>query len=252
MTKILIIGDSHTIALKKEFEEDKEKYSDVICDIVTIGPAAIVRNLLVKKDQSLDVIDELKLPIVEALHKHKDISVLVLLGAEAYNIKSVTKKKIEEFDFCLPDNSEVDANLPYVPYDMVKEVIESYTDQLPRVISSLKGNYFIDINILSGPPLHEETDSLELKIKESFSKNGIEFDSLFTLNQNLRKKLWFVNQNVLESYAHSCNSKLVSFYNKACNENGFLKSEFQHDGIHGNREYARHVLNELLESASVK
>ncbi len=243
MNKI-IIGDSHAATLKGEYVKNIDQYNDHIVDIAPIGPGAIVRELIVTYETGRKGPTPL---ITNALSKsaNKEVLIMLLFGGEIYNSMSTDTQKLEPFDFCMPDGAETVTDCQYIPYDMVYESMHNELRQLSQTITFIGKSGYNNICLMSTPPMHNSSKILKQKLKARYDEKGIDYKDIYIQSNELRKKLWTVNQTVIKDIAQELEVLYYSPPPETFSSDGTLIAECEHDGVHGNRKYAQQILKDI-------
>lgn len=234
---MIIVGNSHTISLNIEFLEHKTLYEN-------INHVEYVKTYF---DDLVKSNDDFKIEniIQQELAKNGKQSLILIFGGEFYNILSTQLNEHIEFDFFLPTQKKIrDVNLNLIPYKLLYTFCMSRLKKLQDSIKKLKKLNLHEIYLClpiypSRRELLEETANQKLLIENDDIK------SVNILRDYIRIKLWNLNRIVLEDLCRICEINFLLPPENTCNKDMLLYRNLSHDGVHGNRKFAKLLLTNL-------
>lgn len=124
----------------------------------------------------------------------------------------------------------VDESRKYLPPEIIEATVLHRLRKMGRVLRQLAG-YGYPVVLLTGPPPHRDNDRVE-----SLSKfvNIAHADTRLQIYQGMCK--------ALETIATGNKAQFIASSRWLADEDGFLRTEFEHDGVHVGAEGGRAVL----------
>lgn len=241
--KIVIIGDSHTQALKKALSSNLRQE---LKDAIEIHTFAKVKNG--KKVGDL-TIEELIL-LVSTLTE-QDI-LFSLIGGNQHNSVSLIQHP-ETFNVIMPKVSNSDnATTTLIPYQVMKSVFDK----------GLRGNDFKRLaqlkqatqakvwHLATVPPKYDSEHILK-KHEVDFASKGIVSNGVS--DPLLRLKMWYIQAEVTQSLCDELEISYMEFPKEAQDEAGFLATHYYaDDATHANEFFGDLMINKIFQSFSEK
>lgn len=217
-----IVGDSHVVALKKFTSEG----GDVVVDFV--GPGSSLWEMMSG--------NEIR-PKYQQYFNAPAETRAVLLGSGCWGFLCVKQNPSEgeRLDFDIAEYAEsFSEDKPIFPENMIREFFESRLDVLSKLLRSANVPFFI-----SGPP-PSENDNV---IRAAYAKRSVQ---VLLAPPRQRLHCWTIQREVLRNIAEGAGAVFIDAPSESFDENGFLKREFYHDGVHGNLKYSELLFKKIL------
>ena|GEM_PF-7101491 len=164
--------------------------------------------------------------------------VALLLGNETYNAFCfrIDEGTDEQFDFdvLMADNSSVDSTV-ILPEYVVRETLSRRLQPINDICAVTK----IDALVMGPPPTKDESVLQATHARKRTTK-------LWMARPYARLKCWKIQREVMRGIAKRNSILFIDIPNGAADEDGFLKAEFNWDGIHGNPDYSVLMLNHII------
>jgi hypothetical protein len=234
--RIIIIGDSHTRALKNHMErsQDFNNYKNLY-EIYWLTSAKNEKNGKRHGDLSFEKAKELISTLTE-----EDCLVFSLLGT-AHNIYGLLKHNIP-FTTCKHTHI---ANQELIPYNVIKQF---YLDFMKKnksidILRSIASRCKL-IHMSTPPPKR----SNQFIMENSHAYRDISVNEV-TLNENTnRLAMWQIEMDALATYCIEAGMEILPPPKEVLDEEGFLKDiYYSSDATHANIKYGRQVIAQLEE-----
>lgn len=240
--RVMIFGDSHVSAMAR--------YRDAIG-----APAfdrafrhafvlRLVYNGMIAPNLSLDLADgtwvrnpifAAKLAEVGVLNPYSlapnprltDTTLVLLLGSAESHMLGF-QSAFREFQL-----GGHEASRKYLPLEIIEETVLHKLRKMGRVLRQLAG-YGYPVVLLTGPPPHRDNEFIEARSKFT---NIAHADTRLQIYRGMCK--------ALERIAVGNQAHFVASSQWLADEDGFLRTEFEHDGVHAGPEGGRAVLTGL-------
>jgi hypothetical protein len=136
--------------------------------------------------------------------------------------------------------------------DMLKEELQQWQQYFFQGLNLLQEQGFDNIGILSSPPLHRDYNYILDKIpmlKLLAEERNLPPQSCFA-SDHFRQSLYQLSEEVIKEKALELNFQYVSSPLSTMDEQGFLKSQYCSDGLHGNEQYALEFAHHIVKEVS--
>jgi hypothetical protein len=240
--RIVVIGDSHTAALKRarEFGERSRAY----------GRIEVVRIRKEKGKKELGDVDFGA--FCEMIRGFgEDEFVFSAMGGNQYAVVSTVQNPID-FDYLAgPADTAVAKDAQVVP----RRAIAGYIDAGVRgtdgpVLREIRKATRAKVFHLLPPPPKQDNGFISQYFESRFAVEGME--KLGPSRPELRLKTWNLQADCLEQLCCEVDIQLVRPPAEAVTADGFLAENcYAKDATHGNRRYGEMVLKQILDIAGV-
>lgn len=163
-----------------------------------------------------------------------------------------------DVDFLLPgaDFGAPDKGAVIVPTTLVADTFKPGMEALRTLLKRLR-DVGAEPFLIGTPPPRGDEDYLKAlfdardKWFVSFSNLvGVDIDSVKLVPVRRRYKAWVLLQRMMQEIADEHSILFIPSPEQAADQNGYLKPEFAVDTTHGNSEYGKIVLDNVLEALS--
>jgi len=237
--KIIIIGDSHTHALKRALKTSNRQE---LKDVVEVYSFAKIKN-----EQK---VGDLTLEEVEALVSELDSEDVVfsLTGGNQHN-SVVLIQHPEPFNVGIPLSTE-DTVLPktLIPYQVMRSVFEKGLQgndfkRLSRLKNATKAQVW---HLAATPPKSDENHILK-RHETDFAAKDI--TSHGVSDPFLRLQVWHLQLDVTESLCNKLGIKFMPFPKEAQDADGFLAVDYYaDDATHANEAFGELMLAKIYNT----
>jgi hypothetical protein len=232
--RVLILGDSHTEAIKQAVARSSSK-NDLDYSVLRIAKATakgeVVGNTTLP--EALKLIADLQRP---------DIVVLCLLGT-AHNIFGLLQHP-EPFDVFLSEMAEPADGLSIVPQNALRTMFMNFLGQ-DKKLGKVRDTTQCSVFHLSTPPPKADNDFILSKLR---NYRGHKVTGITPADTRL--KLWALEMSALNEFCSKRGIRFIPPPKDAVRPDGFLKTEYYGgDATHANAEYGKLVLRQLEKLA---
>ena len=240
VSRILIVGDSHTNAIKKALRT----WSKGDCNGIEVQALGYARekNGKIMGDLSVDEINAL------AANLNSSDLLVSAIGGNMHQVVSLVQHPVA-FDFFMKDESlySVEGFKQIIPYS---QVLDYFLTRLRgkdcQRLLQLKQIAKCKVYHLIPPPPKENHEHILKRPESTFRNNGIMEKGIS--NPNLRLKTWKVQVQALEAICKEMGVDLLKPPSDAVEKSGFLKERYYaNDATHANAQYGLLVLNQLTD-----
>lgn len=174
----------------------------------------------------------------------KGNAVFSMLGGNYHNVFGLIEHPVK-FDFCAYDNdSELSDDRTFIPYNLMRALFSKRLSVVLDNITRLGEMGGVSIHHVCSPPpifnsehIKEHPGVFREKLHLGISPPGI------------RMKLYNLQTSIFRDYCSINNIGFIPPPVQALDENGFLRECYWcHDPTHGNKDYGRLVLEQMLET----
>lgn len=238
--RILIVGDSHTNAIKAGLRTWSNGGSTGIQ----------VQVLGYSREKNAKLIGDMPMEGINAFASKLNSSDLLVsaIGGNLHQVVSLVQHPIE-FDFAMQDEALfTDACLKQIiPYSQVLDFfISALRSKDCKRLLQLKQSAKCKVCHLIPPPPKENHEHILKNPESTFVNNGIMAKGIS--NPNLRLKTWKVQVQALEAICKEMGVDLLKPPSVSVEKGGFLKEEYYaNDATHANAQYGLLVLNQLTD-----
>jgi len=237
---ILIVGDSHTHAIKKALRT----WSKGDCNGIEVQALGYAR------EKNGKIIGDLSVDEINALATCLNSSDLLVsaIGGNMHQVVSLVQHPIA-FDFFMHDESQYsDTSFrQIIPYSQILDFfISNLRSKDCERLLQLKQSAKCKVCHLIPPPPKENHEHILKNPETTFRNNGIMERGIS--NPNLRLKAWKVQVKALEAICKEMGVELIKPPTDTVKKSGFLKEEYYaNDATHANAKYGLLVLNQLTD-----
>ncbi len=146
-----------------------------------------------------------------------------------------------DMDFVLPARPDfpVEPTSTLLPVSLVRDMFAAILIPLRMTLGFLESRYPGRIWIVGSPPPSEDNAVKDRFLASRAQAHGT--PSVLLPPPIVALKLWLLVTESVQTLCKECGVRFIDCSPVACNERGFFKPEYEHDGVHGNARY-----NELL------
>ncbi|HDV5685771.1 TPA: hypothetical protein RJE00_000232 [Legionella pneumophila] len=240
--KVIIIGDSHTDAIKKALK--KHPFAESNINI------SAYRFQKIKNDKSIgDISIEHCMEMVSSLRE--DDMVFSTIGGNQHQSFSLIQHPFP-FEMYEPNYAATNMlnDVPIIPYHVIWDVFASGLqgkdgERLQKIRNVAKCPVFH----LVPPPPKKDTMHILQNHESDFVKKGLLEKGITPAN--LRLKIWKLQTRVLSYLCREWSINLLPVPNDCLSDEGFLDKEYYaNDATHGNVSYGFQVLQQIIKIAS--
>lgn len=240
-TQVLVIGDSHTHAIKQALKRRPTNTADFVQFAALRFPG--VKNGRDVGDLSVDRLEEMVANLLP------DDLVVSCLGGNQHQ-KLALVQHPQPFDVLLPDDvvPNPQADLRIIPYQQVVDLIERgiRTGRDGERLRRLRELARCHVVHLMPPPPKEDVSHVLSNPESPFAKAGIH--ELGVSPAPLRLKFWKIQALVLADLTSEWGISLLPPPSAALTPEGFLATRYYaDDATHGNSLYGALVLEQLKD-----
>jgi hypothetical protein len=227
--RILIIGQSHMVAVQKAYEMYPIEF---VASFIRIGG-----------DQGLPALvnGAINGDILERLQEPHD-AVITLIGGNRHNVIGLTNHPVR-FDFVLPDDDQpLDGAAALVPYSLMRRYLTRVTQGHLEVLALLRRHAPGPLFHVESPPPVPSADHIR-RHPGRFSK---EIDELGVAPASLRYKLWRAHSSLFRDACDALGITFIAAPAEMQDERGMLvEAAWNPDPTHGNAQYGACVLDQI-------
>jgi hypothetical protein len=238
--RILIVGDSHTNAIKAGLRICLNGDSNGI-QVQVLGYA---------REKQGKITGDMSIKEINALASNLNSSDLLVsaIGGNMHQVVSLVQHPIA-FDFFMQDESLYSDTRfkQIIPYSQILDFFNSNlrSKDCERLLQ-LKQSAKCKVCHLIPPPPKENHEHILKKPESAFINNGIMEKGIS--NPYLRLKAWKLQVQALEGICKEMGVDLLKPPSVSVEKGGFLKEEFYaNDATHANAKYGHLVLNQLAD-----
>lgn len=234
---ILIVGDSHTHALKGGLKTIPQNSASL----------QVLRYARLKNEKPIGDLAEAKiLELVAGLGR--DDLVVSCIGGNQHQTLALIQHP-QPFDVMLPDrpNQTLDEGLTLVPYRQLFDLLEqALRGKDGGRLTSIRKVARCPVFHLLPPPPKDNVEHLLAKHETTFAEAGIRERGITPAATRL--KIWQIQSAVLGKLAQEWGIGLLPPPQEALTSEGFLAPDcYAGDATHGNQRYGALVLQQILE-----
>lgn len=236
---MIILGNSHAISLDLEYSKNRHEYKN----ITHIEYLKSYFDDLVKSNEDFNIESILE----KEIKKNGKQSIVLIFGGELYNILSTQINEKCDFDFFLPRQKaigKIDPDTNLIPYKLLYSYCMDRLKKLKKSIQEIK-KINVDKIYLCLPIYPSKRTMLENTLRNKLNDGKNEFTNIHILNEKIRNKLWQLNKIVLEDLCKICDISFIPPPKNVCRKDTLLFEKYCHDGVHGNRKYAKLLLSSI-------
>lgn len=154
-----------------------------------------------------------------------------------------------DIDFILPAHAELplDPTCTVLPVALIRDMFTTILEPTRKALAFLACEYPDRLWIIGSPPPSENN-----AVKQStFASRAQRFGTqpLALPSPAVSLKLWLLVNECVRAICNETHCRFIDCTPIASNEHGFLRPEFEHDGVHGNARYnelmGRHIASTL-------
>ncbi len=237
--RIIIIGDSHTDAIKRALK----KYKKLEGYDVSIEA---YRYLKPKGDSYIGDLDEDQIKQILSELSPNDL-VVSTIGGNQHQVFSLVQHPVSFYVFTLNTLQEdLGENDKIIPYNQVFDYLYQVIDGKDwRRLLTLKKSCSCHVVHLIPPPPKKNVDHILMHHETHFSNNGLIERGISCAK--LRLNIWMIQRDVLKKKARESNIILISPPDLSLDKDGFLSEVcYANDATHGNERYGCLVLDQIF------
>jgi hypothetical protein len=230
MRQVIVVGNSHTLALKAAPQRDGIKIYKCVLE---------AKHLTERRaDLTLD-------EAVRLVKDSPDCIVVSAIGGNQHQMYLLEHS--EPFDFYEPGNDAILADHKVIPYrtiyDQFRRGIVQGRDG--HYLSAVRGATTRAVYHLGVPPPKEDEAHIRRRVEGHFRERMKSSQPL--TKASIRAKLWRVQRQVIWDFCESSKIEYVPVPASAIDVNDFLKPEYYAaDATHANAAYGVLVLDQIL------
>lgn len=224
---ILVIGNSHTTAIKLAVNKMNIDYIEVVNTT----------------DKKMDISERVKVITPEMVARFAPEFVFCTFGGSEHSVFGLIESPVK-FDFSTPMMPTVEAGRWPIPYGAVRATLE-------RAVARARSNMVVLKDALSCPIQHLCSPAPFRDIADDAVLPGVFMERLqFGISpKSIRKKLHEVHSAVLLDICQALGIGFIDVPQKSVDEDGFLLPDLcTRDPTHGNAEYGKLVVQQILEA----
>jgi len=150
------------------------------------------------------------------------------------------------FDFVLPSRPDlpIDPTCTILPVAVVRDLYAGILAPLREALTILVSEYGKSVWVVGSPPPSDNNQArqkLVKRIAQRFSSPEAVLPS-----PAVALKLWLLVTDYVRSMCAECGCVFLDCTQVACNEAGFLRSEFEFDGFHANAAYCERMTHLMV------
>lgn len=155
-------------------------------------------------------------------------------------------------DFILPDHAglPVDGGCVLLPVALIQDLFMSMIAPLRDALALIEPRYRSRLWIVGSPPPPADNTLKQARVLSKFASGC--GDEVFLAQPLVALKTWLLVNKLVAGICAENNCRFLDCAPVACDENGFLRKEFEHDGFHANAAYnermTQHIFSKVLES----
>lgn len=146
-----------------------------------------------------------------------------------------------DMDFVLPAQPAlpVDPACTLLPVNLIRDMFAATFTSLQTALGFLENMHPRRTWLVGSPPPSEDNAVKDRFLASRARAHGT--PSVLLPPATVALKLWLLVNEIVQALCKECGVRFIDCSPVACNERGFLKPEYEHDGVHGNTRY-----NELM------
>lgn len=246
MEKIFIIGDSHSLVLREYWQKQKridKRYQNVFVECISAG--RVINNFILEKNGKKIVTPLLTQQLAKwGLDKMNNGSILFLLGT-GEGIRLSLNNRWDKYYLADADDEPHHVNKQeIILFSEIVGLLEYRLKEFFEGINILREQGLNSFEFLCAPPPYLSNE----KIISLYSSKRSELSmNISPAKPENRYKLYKAVEYVFQKFSAQINSKYIKNPPSVYDNHGFLKEQFERDGVHANVLYAKELFNHILE-----
>lgn len=236
--RIIIIGDSHTHAIKRSLKLNKFTQDDCVIEAYRLSK---IKNGIKVGDISLEEILE------QAPNLKKNDMIISVIGGNQHNSFGLIQHPIK-FDIFDKSNlsSELSENSECIPYNIISDIFETGLrgNDFARLLQ-VKSHANCPVYHIGAPPPKESKEHILKRHETDFAAKGILEKGVSS--SSLRLKLWHLQMQVTHKLCREAGVNFIAVPDEALCSKGFLKESFYaEDATHANHAYGTLLVENII------
>jgi hypothetical protein len=262
---IVIYGDSHANTFLRGNALIQENIKDAVFKVRTVSVGKIQDDFVLKTiDDDIIINPALTVCMQKdrlypntnyegVLKKDPNLKLFLLFGTGLPHRLLVNGNSIRRryFEYFTADEPKQSHQVVPILKDMLKEELQHWQRHLFHGLDLLKEQGYNNIGILGSPPLHRDYNFLLNKIvafKALAEEKGLEDQFCFG-SDHFRTCLYQLSEEVIKEKLQELGYQYISSPQSTKDEMGFLKPQYNFDGVHGNAAYALEFATHIVQEA---